>query len=377
MQQKEGWLASKAQQFRGHWADELDGAAMYRALAERADGEQREIFLELALAEERHAAHWAAKLVELGEPEPRPEQHRRGLRTRLVAWLARRLGTATVLPIVERAEVADAGHYDGVPDASVAMATDERIHARVLAGLTPSSARGGGIMRGERWHRGDASGALRAAIFGVNDGLVSNLALVMGVTGGSGDRRLLLLAGVAGLLAGAFSMGAGEYISVTSQRELFERELALEAEEIDALPDEEANELALIYRAKGVGREEAEAMAARIMRDRTTALDTMAREELGLNPDELGSPWGVAVSSFLSFAAGAVVPVLPWLAASGTAAFATSVALSVIALFLVGAGISLLTGRSLLQSGARQLLVGGLAAAATFGIGRLIGVSAS
>jgi len=370
-------LASKAQQFREHWADELDGAAMYRALAERADGEQREIFLELARAEERHAAHWAAKLVELGEPEPRPEQHRRGPRVRLVAWLARWFGTRAVLPIVERAELADAGHYDGVPDATVAMATDERIHARVLAGLTPSTVRGGGIMRGERWHRGDASGSLRAAIFGVNDGLVSNLALVMGVTGGTGDRRLILLAGVAGLLAGAFSMGAGEYISVSSQRELFERELALEAEEIEAMPEEEANELALIYRAKGVGREEAEAMAARIMRDRTTALDTMAREELGLNPDELGSPWGVAISSFVSFAVGAVVPVLPWLVASGAAALATSLALSALALFLVGAGISLLTGRSLLQSGARMLLVGGLAAAATFGIGRLIGVSVS
>ena len=198
----------------------------------------------------------------------------------------------------------------------------------------------------------------------------------MGVTGGTGERRFILLAGVAGLLAGAFSMGAGEYISVASQRELFQRELALEAEEIEAMPDEEANELALIYRAKGVGREEAEAMAARIMRDRTTALDTMAREELGLNPDELGSPWGVAASSFVSFAAGAVVPVLPWLVASGAAGLTASLVLSALALFLVGAGISLLTGR-LLQSGARQLLVGGLAAAATFGIGRLIGVSVS
>src|SRR5918995_2705256 len=350
---------------------------MYRALAERADGEQREISLELSRAEERHAAPGAARRVSWGGPEPRPDQHRRGPRARLVARLVRWFGTRAVLPIVERAEVADAGHYDAVPDATLAMATDERIHARVLAGLTPSTVRGGGIMRGERWHRGDASGALRAAIFGVNDGLVSNLALVMGVTGGTGDRRLILLAGVAGLLAGAFSMGAGEYISVTSQRELFERELALEAEEIEAMPEEEANELALIYRAKGVSREEAEAMAARIMRDRTTALDTMAREELGLNPDELGSPWGVAASSFASFAAGAAVPVLPWLVASGVAAFAASVALSVLALFLVGAGISLLTRRFPIQSGARQLLVGGLAASATFGIGRLIGVSVS
>jgi VIT1/CCC1 family predicted Fe2+/Mn2+ transporter len=199
----------------------------------------------------------------------------------------------------------------------------------------------------------------------------------MGVTGGLVDRRLILLAGLAGLAAGAFSMGAGEFISVTSQRELFQREIALEAEEIQAMPDEEANELALIYRAKGVGREEAEAMAARIMRDRGTALDTMAREELGLNPDELGSPWGVAVSSFVSFAVGAVVPVLPWLIAGGAAAVAWSIALSAVALLLVGAGISLLTGRSVAWSAGRQLLVGVLAAAATFGIGRLIGVSVS
>jgi VIT1/CCC1 family predicted Fe2+/Mn2+ transporter len=367
---------AKARRFREHWADELDGAAMYRALADAAHGEQREIFLELAKAEERHARHWVDKLTELGEPAPDPASHRHGIKVRLLGWLARRFGAASVLPLVERAEIADAGHYDGVPDATVAMATDERIHARVLAGLTPSNAKAG-ILRGERWHRGDASGALRAAIFGVNDGLVSNLALVMGVTGGEASRRFILLAGLAGLLAGAFSMGAGEFISVTSQRELFEREIALEAEEIQAMPDEEANELALIYRAKGIGREEAEAMAARIMRDRDSALDTMAREELGLNPDELGSPPKVALSSFTAFATGALFPVLPWLFASGAAAFVASVALSAVVLFAVGVVISVLTGRSPLRTGVRQLLVGGAAAAATFGIGRLIGVSVS
>src|SRR6266496_4098789 len=341
-----------------------------------SDLEQREIFLELAEAEERHARYWAKKLVELGEPEPGPGDYRKDLRTRLISWLARRFGPGAVLPIVERGEIADAGHYDSVPDATVAMATDERIHARVLAGLTPSTAKTG-ILRGERWHRGDSSGAMRAAIFGVNDGLVSNLSLVMGVTGGEASRHFILLAGLAGLLAGAFSMGAGEFISVTSQRELFQREIALESEEIEAMPDEEANELALIYRAKGIGREDAEAMAARIMRDPSTALDTMAREELGLNPDELGSPLRVAASSFASFAIGAVVPVLAWLLGSGTAAFVVSIILSALALFPVGAGISLLTGRSVVHSGIRQLLVGGAAAAATFGIGRLIGVSVS
>jgi VIT1/CCC1 family predicted Fe2+/Mn2+ transporter len=370
-------VVSKAQEFREHWDDEMDGAAMYRALAERASGEQREIFLELASAEERHARYWAAKLAELGEPEPRPGEHRQSLRTRLLSFLARRFGPGAVFPLVQRAEMADADHYDAVPEASRAMATDERIHAKVLAGMTPSAARSGAILRGERWHRGDASGTLRAAVFGVNDGLVSNLSLVMGVTGGQAAPRVILLAGLAGLLAGAFSMGVGEYISVTSQRELFEREIALEAEEISTMPEEEANELALIYRAKGMGREEAEAMASRIMRDESTALDTMAREELGLNPDELGSPWGVAASSFTAFATGAVVPVLPWIFASGAAALVGSVVLSGLALFLVGAGISLLTGRSVLRTGARQLAVGALAAAATFGVGRLIGVSVS
>ena len=367
---------SKARELREHWVDEMNGAAMYRALAERAQGEQREIFLELARAEERHASHWAKKLVELGEPEPVLGDHRPDLRTRVISWLAKRLGPGAVLPIVERAEIADASHYDHVTEATAAMATDERIHARVLAGLTPSTALSG-IRRGERWHRGDSSGALRAAIFGVNDGLVSNLSLVMGVTGGEADRKFILLAGLAGLLAGAFSMGAGEFISVTAQRELFQREIALESEEIQAMPEEEANELALIYRAKGIPREEAEAMAARILRDHDTALDTMAREELGLNPEELGSPPRVALSSFVAFAAGALVPVIAWLFSAGTAAFLASIILSALALILVGVGISLLTGRSAIRSGVRQLLVGGAAAGATFGIGRLIGVSVS
>ena len=365
---------TKADEFREHWSDEMDGAALYRALAERSEGEQREIFLELAAAEERHAAHWTAELVELGEPEPRREEHRHSPRTRLLVWLTRRFGVRAMLPLVERAEVADATHYDRVVEAKPSMAVDERIHARVVSGLSPSTARAG-IVRGERWHRGDASGALRAAIFGVNDGLVSNLALVMGVAGGQASGRVILLAGLAGLLAGAFSMGAGEWISVRSQRELFEREIALEAEEIEAMPEEEANELALIYRAKGIPREEAEALAAVIMRDPAHALDTKVREELGLNPEELGSPWGVAISSFLAFAIGAAVPVVPYVIASGTAAFVSAVVAAAIALLAVGSGVGLITGRPLALGGIRQLLIGAAAAVATFAIGRLIGVT--
>ncbi len=363
-----------AARFRAYWRAEMDGAALYRAMAEASQGELAEIYRELSAAEERHARHWAGKLVELGEPEPRAEDHRPGLKVRLLSFLARRLGTTAVLPILERAEVADAGHYDRLPEARRAMAVDERIHARVVASLSPTSVRGG-IVRGERWHRGDASGALRAAVFGVNDGLVSNLALVMGMAGGRAEGGLVFLAGLAGLLAGAFSMGAGEYISVRSQRELFEREIALEAEEIQAMPEEEAHELALIYRAKGLPREEAEALAGRIMRDPRHALDTKVREELGLNPEELGSPWRVAVSSFTAFALGAAIPVIPYAVASGPAAFAGAVGAAAAALLAVGAAISLLTGRGPARSALRQLAVGGLAALATFGIGRLVGVA--
>ncbi|HEV3474045.1 MAG TPA: VIT1/CCC1 transporter family protein [Actinomycetota bacterium] len=369
-------METRADQFREHWADEMESAALYRSMAESSSGEQREIFLELAAAEERHAAHWSRKLRELGEPQPRLEDHRRSFKTRLLLWLTRRLGPRAVLPLVQSAEVADAGHYDRVEDATPAMAVDERIHARVVGGLSPSSARAG-ILRGERWHRGDASGSVRAAVFGINDGLVSNLALVMGVAGSQASGRFVMLAGLAGLLAGAFSMAAGEYISVRSQRELFEREIALEAEEVEAMPEEEANELALIYRAKGIPREQAEALATRIMADPRSGLDTMVREELGLNPEELGSPQGVAASSFVSFATGALVPLVPYLVGSGTAAFVGAIIAAGVALFAVGAGISLLTGKGVLRSGLRQVLVGAVAAAITFGVGRLVGVSVS
>ncbi len=234
------------------------------------------------------------------------------------------------------------------------------------------------IIGRERWHRSDAGGSLRAAIFGINDGLVSNLSLVMGVAGASQENTsFVLLAGVAGLLAGAFSMGAGEYVSVSSQRELFERQLALEREELELAPEEEEQELALIYRAKGIPKAEAERLARALMRDKGAALDTLAREELGLNPEELGSPWSVAISSFLSFASGALIPVLPYIVLSGWLAFVLSALLSALALFGVGAAVSLFTGRGVLFSGLRMLLIGTGAATVTYGVGHLLGVAVS
>jgi VIT1/CCC1 family predicted Fe2+/Mn2+ transporter len=364
-----------------HWRDllesERDAEAMYRGLAENEQGERRSIFEELASIERRHAAHWEGKLREAGEPVPPPG--RPSLRTRLIGVAARRFSTEAVLPMIERAERADAGVYDADPDAAPGMSGDERGHARTLAKLIE-----GGkpdprkqIAKREGWHRGDRSGALRAGVFGVSDGLVSNTSLVMGFAGSGSARAAILLAGVAGLLAGAFSMAAGEYVSMSSQREMYQREISLEAQELEDNPEEEHAELVLLYRAKGLAKAEAEKVADRVMADREIALDTLAREELGLDPDSLGSPWSAAASSLLAFAAGAFVVVLPYLIGSGTAALVTAIVLFGLALFAVGAGIGVLNGRSALRSGVRQVVVGGLAAAVTFGIGHLIGTHVS
>jgi vacuolar iron transporter family protein len=216
--------------------------------------------------------------------------------------------------------------------------------------------------------------ALRAAIFGVNDGLVSNLSLIMGIAGAVPANRIILLAGVAGLLAGAFSMGAGEYISMRSQRELFERLLHIEAHELATEPDEERRELQAIYERRGFPPDLARRVTDVVMQDPEVALETHAREELGLDPQDLGSPWGAAMSSFLTFGLGATVPLLPFVFGSGVAARLVAVGASLSALFLVGAALSRFTGRRAGWSGLRMLLVGGFAAAITFGVGRLLHV---
>ncbi|MFL5736906.1 MAG: VIT1/CCC1 transporter family protein [Actinomycetota bacterium] len=228
-----------------------------------------------------------------------------------------------------------------------------------------------GAVGGEQQPQGK-SGTLRAAIFGVNDGLVSNLSLIMGVNGARVSNHVILLAGVAGLLAGAFSMAAGEYISMRVQREVFERLIHLEAHELATEPEEELEELAEIYRNKGVPPELATEVAAALMRDPEVALETHAREELGLDPDELGSPWGAAGSSFVTFAFGAFVPLVPFLISSGTTATLWSAALSALTLFVVGAFVSILTGKRFWFAGLRAVFVGAAAATTTFLIGRLI-----
>jgi VIT1/CCC1 family predicted Fe2+/Mn2+ transporter len=222
---------------------------------------------------------------------------------------------------------------------------------------------------------GGRSGALRAAIFGVNDGLVSNLSLIMGFTGANVSNHVILLAGVAGLLAGAFSMGGGEYVSMRVQRELFERLLHIEAHELATEPDEEHEELRKIYEEKGFPPHLAKQVTDVVMKDPKVALETHAKEELGLDPEELGSPWAAAVSSFLTFSVGAAVPLLPFVFGSGTAAVLVAIAASGVALFSVGSSMSLLTGRPMWISGGRMLLIGGTLAAVTYGVGSLLHVS--
>jgi VIT1/CCC1 family predicted Fe2+/Mn2+ transporter len=246
-------------------------------------------------------------------------------------------------------------------------------------------------LRGRQWHivphpgpivaeqrAGGKSGALRAAIFGVNDGLVSNLSLIFGVAGAGVDNNVVILAGVAGLLAGAFSMASGEYISVKVQREVFERLIHLEAHEIGSDPEAERAELAELYVRKGLPGDLAERLATELMRDPEVALDTHAREELGLDPQEgLGSPLAAAGASFAMFAVGALVPLLPFLVTTGTPAVLASAVLSGIALFAVGAAMSSLTGRSFVLSGLRMLGLGAAAATITYFVGKLLDVSVS
>ena len=362
--------------FQANLDDEIDGIAIYRMLAEaERDEERRSILEELAEVEERHADVWRNKLREAGiEPRERGPS----LRVRLIGFLARRFGVRSVLPIVRGMEAGAYGMYMAQDEAAQAIAPDEREHGRTLARMQrPAVQPAEAIAARETWHRTGGGGTLRASIFGVSDGLVSNTALIMGFAGAQTEGKFVLLAGVAGLLAGAFSMAAGEYVSMRAQRELFERQIELERSELESAPEEERRELELIYRAKGLRQEEAETMAARLMENPEVALETLVREELGLDPSELGSPWSASIGSFFAFAVGALVPVVPFFFGTDASApfVVASGALSAIALFAVGASLSLFTGRGMLFSGGRQLALGAAAGALTFGIGTIIGVS--
>jgi len=357
--------------------EEVDSAAQYRAMAEGERQEQiADVYRRLAAVEEKHAAFWEERLRRAGrDPGPRKPS----TRARVLAFIARHFGASTVLPTIAAGEFAQRNAYLGHPETKGTRMTDEeRMHARVLGNVLAKThgLPGGSLARIEGRHRNVGGNALRAAVLGANDGLCSNLSLVMGVVGATIDHRTILLTGIAGLLAGALSMALGEWISVTSARELAERELRIEKSEVEENPSEEREELELIYESKGLGTQEAKELSRTLMKDEATALDALAREELGIDPQELGgSPWTAALVSLLLFAMGAIIPVLPFIVSTTRAAPLYSIAAGGVGLFAIGAAISLFTGRSTLWSGARQLLLGFAAAGATYAIGRLIGVA--
>ncbi len=379
---------------------ERDAIYLYDGLAAlEKDPGRAEAFRTIAADERRHAAVWEARLREAGCEIPLPKPPR--LRMRFILAVARVLGTRAVTDLVRALEGDDERRYaKGAPTADTkalsstmaAMAADERRHAEtwqhlarhgddMAAATTVDAERQGRaaaslaeITKAEDWHKGGA-GTLRAIVFGASDGLVSNLALVMGVAGATAEPSFILLSGIAGLLAGAFSMAAGEYISVKSQVEVLERQIALERAELDAIPEEEFAELVAIYRSKGLPEEDARRFAEHIFADKELALQTLVREELGLDESGMGSPVAAAVGSFFAFTVGAIIPVIPWVFLAGDAAFWASFAAGLLGLFVLGALVSLLTGRSLLFSGFRQVAIGATAAIVTNMVGRLIGVS--
>lgn len=345
--------------WRRYLADERAEAAVYRDLASRRQGEEREILLALAEAERRHEQHWVTLL---GDRAGRPL--RGDLRTRMLGWLARRFGSVFVLALAQRAE-ARSPYADDV-DATPQMAADEQVHEEVVRAL---AARG----------RQRLSGTFRAAVFGANDGLVSNLALVLGVSASGVPTHVVLLTGISGLLAGALSMGAGEYVSVRSQRELLEASTPNPATG-SALPhlDVDANELTLVYRARGMAPDEAAQHAREVLSSlqAVTSPVALAPSEAADEHEAIGTGWSAALSSFCFFASGALIPIIPFLfGMTGTAAIVVSAVLVGVVLLGTGAVVGLLSGASPLKRAVRQLLIGYGAAAATYLLGLLFGAT--
>lgn len=364
--------AADVERYRQNYIVEMDGIALYRAMAAVEQDEQRAaIFEKLAKNEERHAQRWAKLIQSGGGAVP---SHKPSARVRMLGWMARRFGTHRVVPIISSLEARDEAGYMRQPEAA-GLPAEERAHSRTLAAMEGKGPAADNIAETERWHVSTGGGGLRAAVFGVNDGLLSNFSLVMGFAGAEAKPEYIILAGVAGLLAGSFSMAAGEYVSVRAQREVFEQQIAIEKEELEMSPKEEEEELSLIYQAKGIPEEEASRLAHRIVQNPKTAIDTLAREELGLDPGALGSPWTAATSSFFAFVIGAFVPVAPYLITVGTKAWVVSATLSFCALFSVGAVLSIFTARGPIRSGARMLGIGLLVSAITYCVGWLFGVS--
>lgn len=358
--------------YRRYLKAERETVGLYTAMAEaEKDPKRKELFQELVESERRHAMYWAAKL---GIALPEKESLRRTMRVRAVGWLARRLGTKRMLSFVMRLEGNDPRIYGGDPEA-VHVVDEEAEHFQKLQTMRDGLRRPNGQARVKAWENAASAGAFRAGVLGVNDGLVSSFALVWGVAGGTSDAQIIQLAGVAGLLAGAFSMAAGEYVSMRADRDLSEYRIEKERKELDEFPDEQQEELSIMYRLKGLTKEEADILAKRVMQNKEIALDTMVRESLGLDPNQLGSPMGAAMSSFIAFSAGAFIPLIPYLIFQDSKTFIVSGVMTGIALLFAGSFLAYFSKKNVIWGGLRMLLIGAVAGAVTNGIGRLVGVS--
>lgn len=352
---------------------EVDTAFLYRRVASlEKDSEISAIYLEMARIEGIHKTKVMDKLLSVNKnaKEPSPSA-----RARILSKLAGIFGKNLILGILLEAEksISNASLSKKNAIGSSPSGAEDR-HVKILKSLDHLS--GEKVRKMESGHRNVGGNALRAAVLGADDGLVSNLSLVMGVAGATQGGNPVIIAGMAGLLAGAFSMALGEWISVKSSQELYERQIEIEMEEIENNPEEEKQEIILLNRAKGMPENEAIALAEKIFSDTKNVQNLLVKEELGLNPEDLkGSAWEAAITSFLLFITGAIIPLAPFFFIKGQLAIIASAAFSTIALFGIGAAITLLTGKPLFKSGMRQVIIGLAAAAVTFGIGKLIGTA--
>ncbi len=376
-------VTTAIERYQVNYRAELESSLLYQELARaEQDTHLAELYRRMSETEQRHANAWAEHLRGAGQPVP---GYSPTWRIRMLIWLAKRFGVSAVLPMISTMERKAVGTYATQPEADAAgMQASERSHVRLFREVqttTHGGIAGPVLARFEGRHRATSGGnALRAAVLGASDGLTTNLSLVMGVAGANLPGHTILFTGLAGMLAGALSMAIGEWLSVQSARDLYTSQIEVERQELADAPQEEQEELTLIYQAKGLDQETARKMAERMIggegqeSKQEAALDTLAREELGIDPKELGgSAWQASITSFLLFAVGAIIPVLPFAFGSGWGAVLVSLFLGVLGLFVVGIGITLTTGAPLLKAGGRQVVLGVLASAITFSLGWLVG----
>jgi vacuolar iron transporter family protein len=333
-----------------NWKEEKRSAFLYRKLAElESNPVHKKLFLDLSDLADKQASIWEAQLKKSNIPLPMHVVV--GFRAQLVLWLAKHFGARSLRIALSAMKIRGMSIY----------------HVGEIPHPTPEA----GVVENQH-HTIQRGNNIRAAVFGINDGLISNTSLILGIAGAHVGNTFILISGVAGLLAGACSMAAGEYVSVRSQREMLEYQLELEKSELEIYPEEEAEELSLIYQARGIPKEEAERIAHILIQNPKKALETLAREELGINPDDLASPWGAAIASFFSFGLGAFIPLIPFLIGKTLETnLIFTIILTGLSLFVVGGLLSIFTQRNMLVSGLRMLLIGTMAGTLTYLIGTL------